>query len=63
MINNLRSRGAVGTGENGGLDVHTVNIPVQACEEKLKVDKEGIYKFGMGFDSSQVGDGNVTKMW
>lgn len=62
LINNLRSRGAVGTGENGGIEVHTVNIPVEARKEKLKVDKEGIYKFGMGFDSSQVGDGNITNV-
>lgn len=62
LINNLRSRGAVGVGDNGGLDVHTVNIPVEARKAKLTVDKEGIYKFGMGFDSSQVGDGNVTNV-
>lgn len=62
MLNNLRSRGAVGTGENGGLEVHTVNIPVDARKQKLIVDKEGIYKFGMGFDSAQVGDGNVTNV-
>lgn len=62
LINNLRSRGAVGVGDTGGLEVHTVNIPVEARREKLKVDKEGIYKFGMGFDSSQVGDGNVTNV-
>lgn len=62
LINNLRSRGAVGVGENGGLDVHTVNIPVEARKAKLLVDKEGIYKFGMGFDSSQVGDGNITNV-
>ncbi len=49
-------------GDNGGLDVHTVNIPVEARKAKLTVDKEGIYKFGMGFDSSQVGDGNVTNV-
>lgn len=62
LINNLRTRGAVGVGVDGGLDVHTVNIPVEARKEKLKVDKEGIYKFGMGFDSAQVGDGNITNV-
>lgn len=62
LINNLKSRGAVGVGENGGLDVHTVNIPVEARKAKLEVDKEGIYKFGMGFDSAQVGDGNITNV-
>lgn len=62
LLRNLRSRGAVGTGSDGGLEVHTVNIPVEARKEKLRVDKEGIYKFGMAFDSSQVGDGNVTNV-
>ena len=62
LLTNLRSRGAVGTGENGGIEVHTVNIPVEARKEKLRIDKEAIYKFGMGFDSSQVGDGNITNV-
>lgn len=62
LVKNVKSRGAVGIGDNGGLEVHTVNIPVEARKEKLRVDKEGIYKFGMGFDSSQVGDGNVTNV-
>lgn len=62
MINNLRSRGAVGVGSDGGIDVHTVDIPVEARKAKLEVDKEGIYKFGMGFDSSQTGDGNITNV-
>lgn len=62
LINNLRSRGAVGVGENGGLDMHVVDIPTEARKAKLDVDKEGIYKFGMGFDSSQVGDGNITNI-
>lgn len=62
LLNNLKSRGAVGVGENGGLDMHVVDIPVEARKAKLTVDKEGIYKFGMGFDSSQVGDGNITNV-
>ena len=62
LINNLRSRGAVGVDREGGLDVHTVQIPYDARKVKLEVDKEAIYKFGMGFDSSQVGDGNITNV-
>lgn len=62
LINNVRSRGVVGTKIDGGLDVHTVQIPVEARKEKLRIDKEAIYKFGQGFDSSQVGDGNVTNI-
>lgn len=62
LLNNLKARGTVGTGEDGGLDIHTVDIPVEARKAKLNVDREAIYKFGMGFDSSQVGDGNITNV-
>ncbi len=62
LVNNLKTRKTVGVGENGGVDVKTVNIPVEARKAKLELDKEGIYKFGMGFDSSQVGDGNLTNI-
>ncbi|HEM6033190.1 TPA: phage portal protein, partial [Streptococcus suis] len=47
---------------DGGLDVKTVDIPIEARKEKLRIDKEAIYKFGMGFDSSQTGDGNITNV-
>lgn len=62
LINNLRARGSVGVDKEGGLEVHTVQIPYEARKVKLEVDKEAIYKFGMGFDSSQVGDGNITNV-
>ncbi|KEI16418.1 hypothetical protein Z959_09740, partial [Clostridium novyi B str. ATCC 27606] len=39
-----------------------IDIPIAARESKIRLDKESIYKFGMGFDSSQVGDGNVTNV-
>jgi hypothetical protein len=52
----------VGVSESGGIDVITTNIPVEARKAKLDIDKEAIYKFGMGFDSSQTGDGNITNV-
>ena len=33
-----------------------------ARKTKLGIDKEAIYKFGMAFDSSQMGDGNITNI-
>lgn len=62
LTTNLRSRKTVGVGDEGGIDVKTVDIPVEARKTKLAIDKEAIYKFGMGFDSSQVGDGNITNV-
>ena len=62
LVTNLKTKKTVGVGENGGIDVITTNIPVEARRAKLEIDKEAIYKFGMGFDSSQTGDGNVTNV-
>lgn len=63
LVSNLKSRKTIALdGDNAGLDVKTVDIPIEARKEKLLIDKEAIYKFGMGFDSSQVGDGNVTNV-
>lgn len=59
---NVKSKKVVGTAENGGLDVKTVEIPIAARQAKLDIDKDAIYKFGMGFDSTQVGDGNITNV-
>lgn len=59
---NLKSKKAIGVGEDGGVDIKTVNIPVEARQAKLDLDHANIYKFGFGFDSSQVGDGNVTNV-
>lgn len=62
LATNLRTKKTVGVGEGGGVDVITTTIPVEARKTKLAIDKEAIYKFGMGFDSSQTGDGNITNV-
>lgn len=59
---NIKSKKVVGTGADGGVEIQTVDIPVEARKTKLEIDKNAIYKFGMGFDSSQVGDGNITNV-
>lgn len=59
---NIKTKKTVGVGEDGGVDIKTVDIPVEARKTKLEIDKEAIYKFGMAFDSSQGGDGNITNV-
>ncbi|KEI15452.1 phage portal protein [Clostridium haemolyticum] len=59
---NLKTKKTIGVDETGGLDVKTIDIPYEARMVKLELDKDSIYKFGMGFDSSQIGDGNVTNV-
>lgn len=59
---NIKAKKTVGVGEDGGVDIQTVDIPVEARKTKLEIDKEAIYKFGMAFDSTQIGDGNITNI-
>ena len=59
---NLKTKKIVGVDSEGGIDVKTVDIPYEARKEKLDIDERNIYRFGMGFNSSQVGDGNITNV-
>jgi SPP1 family phage portal protein len=59
---NLKTKKMVGVGNEGGVEVHTVDIPYQARLTKMTEDEKNIYKFGMGFNSSQLGDGNITNV-
>lgn len=62
LMQNIKTKKVVGVDEYGGIDVKTIDIPVASRQAKLEIDKQGIYKFGMGFDSNQIGDGNVTNI-
>lgn len=62
LAKNLRTKKMIGTGEQGGIDVVTTDIPVEARKANLEEDEKNIYRFGMGFNSSQVGDGNITNV-
>lgn len=59
---NLKTIKMVGVGENGDVEVRTVEVPYQARKEKLALDKEAIFMFGMGFDPTLVGDSNITNV-
>lgn len=59
---NLKTKKMIGVGNEGGVEVHTVDIPYQARVAKMTEDEKNIYRFGMGFNSAQLGDGNVTNV-
>lgn len=62
MIQNVKTKKHVGVDVGGSLDIKTVDIPYQARETKLNLDEKNIYRFGMGFNSAQLGDGNITNI-
>lgn len=59
---NIRAKKTVGVDTEGGVEIQTVAIPVEGRKTKMEIDKENIYKFGMAFDSTQIGDGNITNI-
>ena len=62
MIQNIKTKKHIGVEPDGDVDVKTIDLPYQARMNKLEVDEKNIYRFGMGFNSAQMGDGNVTNV-
>lgn len=62
LITNLKNKKHIGVDIGGAVDMKTVDIPYQARLTKLQLDEVNIYRFGMGFNSAQVGDGNITNV-
>ncbi|EOZ2853489.1 phage portal protein [Listeria monocytogenes] len=62
VITNVKTKKVIGVGEGGNLDYKTVDIPYEARKIKLELDEKNIYRFGMGFNSAQLGDGNITNI-
>lgn len=59
---NLKTKKMIGVDSDGGVEVHTIDVPYQARQAKMAEDEKNIYRFGMGFNSAQLGDGNVTNV-
>lgn len=62
MFQNVKTKKVVGTSSDGGIEMKTIDIPYQARKVKADEDEKNIYRFGFGFNSSQVGDGNITNI-
>lgn len=59
---NIRTKKILGVDSDGGLDILTVDVPYEARKAKADEDEKNIYRFGMAFNSAQVGDGNITNV-
>ena len=62
LSQNVKTKKTIGVDSEGGVEVHTVDIPYQARLTKMEQDEKNIYRFGMGFNSAQIGDGNITNI-
>lgn len=59
---NFKAKRTIGVGEGGDIEIKTVDIPYEARQAKLDLDEKNIYRFGMGFNAAQHGDGNITNV-
>ena len=62
LMLNIKAKKHIGVDEEGGVEIKTIDIPYQARQTKLDLDEKNIYRFGMGFNSAQLGDGNITNI-
>lgn len=62
LMMNIKTKKHIGVDDDGGIDVKTIDIPYEARQKKLDLDEKNIYRFGMGFNSAQIGDGNITNI-
>lgn len=62
LIENVKTKKTIGVDPDGDLDIKTIDIPFEARKVKLELDEKNIYRFGMGFNSAQLGDGNITNI-
>ena len=64
LMQNVKTKKHIGVDGDGGGDVEfrTVDVPYDARKVKLELDETNIYRFGMGFNSAQIGDGNITNI-
>jgi SPP1 family phage portal protein len=60
LIQNIKTKKAIGVGESGGLDIMTVNVPYEARKTKVDEDEKNIYRFGMGLNTLGLKDTTAT---
>jgi len=60
IIQNTRTKKAIGVDENGGVEFKTVDIPYEARKIKLELDEKNIYRFGFGLNLSSLKDTSAT---
>lgn len=60
LVTNIKAKKYVGVGEEGDVDIRTINIPYEARKTKADEDEKNIYRFGMGLNTQGLKDTNAT---
>lgn len=60
LMTNIRAKKHIGVDNEGGVEVHTVDVPVEARKTKMEIDERNIYKFGFALNTAGLKDTNAT---
>ncbi len=60
LMVNIKTKKHIGVDEDGGIDIKTVDIPVEARKIKMEVDEKNIFRFGQGVNTEALKDTSAT---
>lgn len=60
LMQNIKTKKHVGVDDDGGVDIKTIDIPVEARKAKMEIDEKNIYRFGFGLNISGLKDTAAT---
>lgn len=60
LMLNIKAKKHIGVDDEGGVDIKTVDIPVEARKTKMEVDEKNIFRFGMGVNTEALKDTSAT---
>lgn len=60
LMANIKAKKHIGVDEEGGVEVHTIDIPYEARKIKMEIDEKNIFRFGMGVNTESLKDTSAT---
>ena len=60
LMLNIKAKKHIGVGEDGDVEIKTIDIPVEARKTKMETDEKNIFRFGMGVNTEGLKDTSAT---
>ena len=60
LMVNIKAKKHIGVDEEGGVEVHSIDIPYEARKIKMEIDEKNIFRFGMGVNTEGLKDTSAT---
>ena len=60
LMVNIKAKKHIGVDEEGGVEIHTIDIPYEARKIKMEIDEKNIFRFGFGVSMESLKDTSAT---